>query len=239
MTDKIALAELYHSVKGEGLYTGTPMTFVRLAGCSVGKPMRDDFAAQEPRLAEIFSGEQLANQLPILKFNHPAWMCAAYDGRQFWCDTDFNKMTEATIEEIFDFVYEPRICLTGGEPLMHEEIVQEIIEEAFHRNIHVHIETSGKHFVEKRQGMWIACSPKIGYLSTMLNQADEIKLLVDEGFNINDVPPEVMEHELVWLQPINNEMGIRSENMIRCLELLKEFPKWRLSPQMHKLIGVR
>lgn len=31
------IAELFHSVQGEGVYTGTPMTFIRFTGCSVGK----------------------------------------------------------------------------------------------------------------------------------------------------------------------------------------------------------
>lgn len=239
MSDKIALAEFYHSVKGEGLYTGTPMAFVRLAGCSVGKPMREDFVKEHPELANIFSGKQDEGGLPILKFNHPAWMCTAYDGRQFWCDTDFNKMLEMTVEEIFRDIWEPRLCLTGGEPLMHKEWVQLILDEAWERGKHVHIETSGRHFVEKQSHMWIAVSPKICYLSIMLQQANEIKLLVDENFDINHVPEEVFEHPLVWLQPINNELGLRHDCLQKCLELLKEHSNWRLSPQVHKLIGVR
>lgn len=34
------IAELFVSVQGEGSWTGTPMNFIRFAGCSVGKPYR-------------------------------------------------------------------------------------------------------------------------------------------------------------------------------------------------------
>lgn len=236
---RIALNELYHSVKGEGLWTGTPMCFVRLAGCTVGKPLRDDFALAEPGLATLFSGKQDEKGLPILKMNRPAWQCTTYDGRKFWCDTDFNKWLEMTPDEILSHVYEDRICLTGGEPLMHEEWVDALLALATARGKWIHIETSGTIYRRSERYTWIACAPKLNYLSAMINEADEIKLLVDKDFDINTIPEEVNEHPLVWLQPINNELGIRPDNLHLCLELLRDHPGWRLSPQVHKLIGVR
>lgn len=216
---KLPIAEMFHSVQGEGLYSGTPMTFIRLAGCSVGR-------AGLP-------------EAPVLKTAKTAWQCQTFDGRCFWCDTDFHKYYEAAAEEILDHVTEGHVCVTGGEPLIHQQRIDALFDLCQLREKKMHLETSGTIAWRKPQEVWMTVSPKFGVLTEMIDQANEIKLLVDKDFPIEKVPGAVFKHPLVYVQPINEELKISAENLRLCYKLLGQQPQWRLSIQLHKVLGVR
>jgi organic radical activating enzyme len=216
--NELPIAEEFSSIQGEGFWTGTPMRFVRLAGCSVG-------LYQKARAPNLLTGKQ-------------AWECHTHDGRAFWCDTDFNKRYIRTPEDLLHAITETHLCITGGEPLIHN--LEPLINAAVDRSIHVHIETSGTielPSIWKR--IWYTVSPKLGVLESVVKRADEIKLLVDEHFNLLKIPWFIEQHELVYLQPINGEREINQENVKRCLRILETYPNWRLSLQIQKVIGVR
>jgi 7-carboxy-7-deazaguanine synthase len=224
LTTQFPIAEDFHSLQGEGQWVGTPMHFIRLAGCSVGKPV-----ASLP-----------VSEIPILKTGEPAWLCHTYDGRPFWCDTDFQRRRWMSFDDLLSDTYEEHICLTGGEPLMHLEKVDRFIELANERNIMIHIETSGTIKALYPFGsIWISVSPKQNALPDMLESADEIKLLVDKNFDLTKIPPEVYRHENVYIQPINDELMVSKSNFDFCMHILKLQPNWKLSIQQHKLLGLR
>ncbi|MBC7293149.1 MAG: 7-carboxy-7-deazaguanine synthase QueE, partial [Thermoleophilia bacterium] len=104
----LRVVEIFDSLQGEGWWTGTPMTFVRLAGCN----------APELGLA-----------------------CVR------WCDTreswDVAAGEELTVPEVLARVSLPRVCLTGGEPLLQVDGIAELLAEATRRRLHVHMETNG------------------------------------------------------------------------------------------------
>jgi organic radical activating enzyme len=64
-----------------------------------------------------------------------------------WCDTPSGWALDAgeewEIGEIVDRVHLPRLCLTGGEPLLQVEGLTEVVAEAHRREIRVHLETNG------------------------------------------------------------------------------------------------
>lgn len=227
--------EVYRSLKifirckGEGRYVGTPMHFIRLAGCSVG---HNPTLGREPAPLET---------LPILKTGNVAWMCSTYDGRAFWCDTDFHLDHWSSFTDLLDSTWENHICLTGGEPLMHEDKLHTFIEEASDRGVRVHIETSGTIEVvfDPQYAVWISVSPKLHALSEMIEIADEIKLLVDDAFDLEKVPAIIRNHALVYVQPINDELMVSKHNFDLCMDILRAMPNWRLSVQQHKLLGLR
>lgn len=177
--------------------------------------------------------------IPILKTNAPAWQCHTYDGREFWCDTDFHLKSWDNFAQLLDETWEKHICLTGGEPLMHLEKVKRFIEEANERDIQTHIETSGTIGFFPSDGTWLSVSPKLNVLDSMIECADEIKLLVDEHFDIATVPLAVRSHELVYIQPINLENDINWMNVTRCKDILRIMSNWHLSIQLHKILKVR
>jgi len=103
----------------------------------------------------------------------------------------------------------------------------------------IHIETSGTIWWEKPEtGVHLTVSPKLGCKEGMIRQADEIKLLVDSDFDPLKLP-QIPEWQRVFIQPVNGMMAVDRQNLKKCLDLLKIYPHWRLSTQLHKLIGVR
>ncbi len=221
---KYPIAEIFTSLQGEGLYTGTMMTFIRLAGCSVGKPRK---------------GENSAEGLPEYIES-----CRTWDGRPFLCDTDFRTKEVLGPEQILEHVGQgvERICLTGGEPLNHD--LEPLVVQAAEGGLTVHVETSGT--VELPDWAfdliprpWITASPKYGMLPAVLGRADEIKLLVDERFSLERARALVGSHPLIYLQPVNAEHELDRANVDRCLSLLVREPRWRMSTQSHKIWGMR
>lgn len=230
---RYAISEIFTSPQGEGLFSGTLMTFVRLAGCSVGKKIGPGVLG-----------------LPVYTEE-----CTTWDGRKFLCDTDFRPKETLTAEEILARVPEGvrHVCITGGEPMTRELVpLFEAIYDKHPRYADqsmVHLETSGTIFKPDvfswmgrggyRPALWITVSPKFGALPECIKSADEIKLLVDEQFDLEKAKQLVGEHELVFLQPVNDEHSLIQANVERCLNVQKQMPSWRLSLQLHKVMGVR
>jgi len=252
MSRKYPISEIFTSPQGEGLYAGALMTFVRFAGCTVGHKATD---AEKEKFLMLEDPESKRKNLPVMANYVPyRETCTLYDGRQFCCDTDFRPKQFLTSEEILAQVPEgvDRICITGGEPLMHD--LSEFIELIFRTNKDAHIETSGSVSIQKSiptftalnlinesvMGfIWLTVSPKLGVLPEMVGVANEVKLLIDENFDEAKLPGEIAEHKLVWIQPINFEHSVNVTNLQQCISLQQKHKHWRISNQSHKMWGVR
>ncbi len=222
----LPIAEHFHSLQGEGYWIGTPMYFVRLAGCNVGK--HPEHVTWEIGMDRNF---------PILRTGHPAYLCHTYDDRPFWCDTDFHHGDPMSVDWLLNETWEQHICITGGEPLLHAAKLQDFAHECNARGIHLHIESSGT--IKELIGGWLTISPKQGFFEDMIDWADEIKLLVDKDFKLSTVPDCIKQHNLVYVQPINHELSIDMSNFKLCMEVLRARPDWKLSIQQHKQLGLR
>jgi organic radical activating enzyme len=206
------------------------MTFIRFAGCNVGTPYTPE--------------ERRQNGLKIYQEK-----CTAWNGQQFPCDTNYKMAQKMSIEAIVATVGAPRVCLTGGEPMMHDlgPLVRALIEQG----TKVHIETSGTKPLRELmkldinsgpQMLWVCVSPKGGFLPENIDIADEVKVLVDDSFDENlflTLFVDAIADDKVWIQPINDEYNLRNENVKRCLDLQKKYPNLKLSIQLHKILGVR
>jgi 7-carboxy-7-deazaguanine synthase len=229
----LPVAETFESPQGEGVHAGRLMQFIRLAGCSVGKP---------------FANKEEANKLHQLHDYQEK--CTTYDGRNFCCDTNYKMSKRMSTRQVGDLTKDNNldtICLTGGEPLMHKNIAAFLAELHFTENIpYVHIETSGTipisvtTSIRQSAYLWFAVAPKMGYLDEWSSYANEIKLLVDEAFDWNKVPDSIkrVTHK-VFLQPINYEHSINYKNLDLCLRLQRQHTDLRISAQIHKSWGVR
>jgi organic radical activating enzyme len=237
---KIPLAERFHSIQGEGFWTGTSMHFIRLPGCTVGVPTAD---------APMLTGPE----------KKAAWRCTAFSGEAFWCDTDFHRYLEEESEAIFKDTHERHICLTGGEPLMHRKVVDFFRTQCQIQNIQLHIETSGTidmwweadlhpltaHGSNDKRDPWLTVSPKKGWTPYMIRFAAEVKLLVHPSFDEASLDSMFRNHTRVYLSPINNigSGGLYHPDsgaaLDRCFELLRLHPDWKLSVQLHKYLSVR
>ena len=236
----LPIAETFHSLQGEGTYVGTPMHFIRLAGCPVGKKatVEYEFGGQPPPTPAH------AAALPI----YPSY-CKTWDGRFFPCDTDFSCHTYKTVDELIGETWEKHICLTGGEPLIHQQnlISSGFFQQAFQKKIQIHIETSGTILLDPKlyndSRLWLTVAPKWECKPQMLEYADEIKLLIDEGWDElkwEQLSGPVVTHtENIFVSPINGEKEINQENVGLALVVLRSHPTWRLSCQLHKLLGLQ
>lgn len=246
-TSSFPISEIFTSVQGEGVYCGTMMTFIRLAGCTVGKPFNKEryeveFKPRSEGLTTMVDKARLnMGRLPIY-----TEQCTLYDGRKFACDTDYRVKTRMTTEVIMAHIPKNirHICISGGEPFMHnlDELYMSIPDSTM-----LHIETSGTipiktAFVDNwditgdRNFLWITVSPKYGILPEMIERANEIKLLVDEHFDPDKLPKGVLDHEAVFIQPINFEHTVNPANVKLCMEWQKKFPQFRVSLQLHKVL---
>lgn len=215
------VAEIFTAPQGEGAHVGRAMTFVRLAGCTVGKPYTPE--------------ERLQQSLHVYQER-----CTDWQGNHFACDTNYKKAASLSAQDIIEETIKSgtsRLLLTGGEPLMHN--IEPLLMMAKDSMVSVHVETSGT--IEKALvGAYVAVSPKFGCLDSMLHRADEIKVLVGDNF---DEQKFVQKYEgrfhKTFIQPVNFEHLLHDEHVRKCIELQSRYPRLRLSIQLHKVIGTR
>lgn len=135
----------------------------------------------------------------------------------------------------------PVVVLTGGEPGLQ---VDEALVEALHgAGYRVHIETNGT--VPLPEGIdWVTLSPKEdvaewkGEGRVVLEKADELKVIYAEG----DDPVRWAKFPATWhfLQPcdIAGDPAQNRRNTEATVAYILQHPKWRLSLQTHKLLGI-
>lgn len=175
-----------------------------------------------------------------------------------WCDTTDSWDLEAgeamEVDAVVRRVRLPRLCLTGGEPLLQVDGVVEVVTAARARGIRVHLETngtidppragSGAGRLEEEAGIgfdWTVVSPKPpDYLVApgWEGLVDELKLVADEHLTAAVAERLAAAHPgaVVSIQP---EHGSGRQAVDRALALVMSHPDWRLSLQMHKHLGLR
>jgi len=157
-----------------------------------------------------------------------------------FCDTDFNSGTEMPVGQIVSLIkqYPCRwIVWTGGEPTLQltDTILTYFKKEGYLQAI----ESNGHHALSPLLD-YTVISPKgnPGYAREINAEADEIRLPVQAG----DAIPEIEALPgagFYFLSPVfkPDETETRA-NIAYCVELIKQNPTWRLSVQIHKLIGI-
>ena len=205
-----AVKEIYYTLQGEGANTGRPAVFLRFAGCNLWTGREEDRSTA---------------------------MC------QF-CDTDFfgtdgpgggkfetaPSLAEGVVNAWPGGDGRFVVC-TGGEPVLQLDTT---ILDALHTDdFEIAVETNGTLPVPQEVD-WVCVSPKAG---TPLKQCsgDELKLVYPQiGCEPRDF--EHLAFTSFFLQPMD---GPRlEENTERAIAFCKAHPRWRLSIQMHKLLGM-
>lgn len=245
------VAEIFNSIQGEGQWSGTPMTFIRLAGCNVGQYPRDLKEIIQLRGAGETPFERkdpLDPEGGAISCRHS--ICESFDGARFMCDTDYHsvmKLELADLAKLSPIYLLPHVCLTGGEPFMHDldPLIAALEEDYASR---VHIETSGTLPISDdiaRSDTWITCSPKKGFLPENVGKIDEWKFIFRDHESLVKIRAFIDDilgcsEEIIWLTPINNLHSIDLKEAQRCVEwIMVEEPTWRLNLQIHKLLEMR
>lgn len=206
--------EIYYTLQGEGAQTGRAAVFCRFAGCN------------------LWTGREADRAQAVCNF----------------CDTDFVGTDGpgggrfATAPELARAVSDtwraggartgrPLVVCTGGEPLLQ---LDEALVEAFHQEgLEVAIETNGT-LLPPPGVDWVCVSPKAGSV-TVLRAGHELKLVYPQP----GAEPELFEQlpfSHFFLQP--KDGPDRQQNTQRAIQYCLRHPRWRLSLQTHKLLGI-
>jgi len=204
--------ELFYTLQGEGRQTGRAAVFCRFAGCN------------------LWSGREEDRARAVCQF----------------CDTDFvgtdgpGGGTFATAEDLATAALavwggggpgKPFVVCTGGEPLLQ---LDGPLIAAFHdRGFDVAIETNGT--IEVPAGIdWVCVSPK-ARAKLVVPRGDELKLIYpQQGAEPERYQDLAFDH--FYLQPMDGPT--REENTRAAVAYCLRHPRWRLSLQTHKYLGI-
>jgi 7-carboxy-7-deazaguanine synthase len=206
-----AVKECFLTLQGEGVQSGRRAVFLRFAGCNLWTGRETDRAAAQCR----------------------------------FCDTDFvgidgeggGKFGSADalatqVERMWGGGGEQRlVVITGGEPMLQ---LDEALLKALHgRGFRVAAETNGT--IAAVRGLdWICVSPKAG-TKVVQRRGDELKLVwPQEGIDPAELEKWSFDHFLV--QPMDCDE--REKALEAAIRLAMERPRWRLSLQAHKVVGL-
>jgi 7-carboxy-7-deazaguanine synthase (Cx14CxxC type) len=206
-----AVKEIFLTLQGEGGQAGRPAVFCRFAGCNLWSGREEDRA----------------------------------DAVCTFCDTDFVGMDgpgggrfadaaqlAAAIEAAWRGGAEHRLAvLTGGEPLLQ---VDRALLEALHaRGFAVALETNGT--LEAPAGVdWICVSPKAD-APLVQTRGQELKLVFPQP-GVDPARFEGLDFERFLLQPMDGPD--RAANTAAAIAYCLAHPRWRLSVQTHKYLGI-
>lgn len=156
-----------------------------------------------------------------------------------FCDTDFADGKEMSVQQILDEIgrFGCRwIIWTGGEPTL--QLTDEIVAFFKSKGFMQAIETNGTRRVPVGID-YITCSPKQNFekIKTIIPEVDELRFPVANG----DELPEITilpKSKKYLLSPIFDGQRVIKQNVDYCVGYIKRNPRWALSLQIHKLIGI-
>ena len=210
-----AVKEIYYTLQGEGAQAGRPAVFCRFAGCN------------------LWSGRESDRAKAVCKF----------------CDTDFvgtdgtngGEYTDAKMVARAVAAAWPKsdrhgaqkfVVCTGGEPLLHLDA--SLVRALHDLDFTVAIETNGTRPVPAGID-WVCMSPKAG-TSPVVHSGDELKFVFPQT-GLNPEHFENFDFKHFFLQPMDGP-HVRA-NVDRAVQYCLNHPRWRLSVQQHKLLGLR
>ncbi|MGI8570734.1 MAG: 7-carboxy-7-deazaguanine synthase [Methylocella sp.] len=208
---KYAVKEIFLTLQGEGANAGRAAVFCRFAGCN------------------LWSGQEKDRSSATCGF----------------CDTDFVGMDgtgggsfvdaaalATAIENVWAGGKENRfVVFTGGEPLL--QLDEALIAAVHARRFDAAVETNGT--LPPPLGLdWICVSPKAG-APLVANSGSELKLVFpQQGLTPEDLSGLAFSN--FWLQPMDG--CDLAANTAAAIAYCLDHPRWRLSLQTHKFIGM-
>ena len=207
-----SVKEMFHTLQGEGTHAGRPAVFCRFAGCN------------------LWTGREQDRSTAICQF----------------CDTDFVgtdgtnggkfESAQALAQAIASFwpaadTAHRFVVLTGGEPLLQ---VDDALVQALHA-LHFEIAVESNGTVLPPAGIdWLCISPKAGS-QRMVNQGQELKLVYPQ-VGADPAQFETLAFDHFYLQPMDGPNA--AANTAAAVAYCQTHPRWKLSLQTHKLIGI-
>lgn len=207
-----AVKEIFLTLQGEGARSGRRAVFCRFVGCN------------------LWTGREVDRAKAVCRF----------------CDTDFvgtdgtlgGKYADAAtlaaaIARSWGEARDRRyVVLTGGEPML--QVDRALIDALHGEGFTIAIETNGTLPVPRAID-WICVSPKAGS-ELVQTSGDELKLVWPQpGSDVERLAGLDFAHRLI--QPLDDANA--AGNVRACIELVMRDPRWQLSLQTHKHLGLR
>ncbi len=216
-----SVKEIIYTLQGEGAQSGRAAVFCRFAGCNlwsghdadrgeaVCRFCDTDFVGTDgPNGGEFAGAAELANAV----------------ARQW-------RSVEHIRRGLIPDAPRPLVVCTGGEPLLQMDAS---LIDAFHaRGFEIAIETNGT--LPLPIGIdWSCVSPKAG--STLrLVAGDELKLIYPQP-GAEPEQFEQLDFRHFFLQPMDGPELVRNTRL--AVEYCLAHPRWRISLQTHKILGI-
>ena len=207
-----AVKEMFLTLQGEGVQAGRRAVFVRFAGCNLWSGREQDRASAICRFCDTdFVG---VDGLGGGRFADAAALVAAVES--FWGTTRDQRF----------------VVLTGGEPMLQ---VDDALVEALHAaGFFIAIESNGT--IAAHPGIdWVCISPKAGS-QVVQRSGQELKLVWPQA-GIDPAEVEGWDFANHLLQPLDDPRA--EANREACIAMVMERPRWRLTLQTHKMLGLR
>ena len=206
-----AVKELFRTLQGEGAQAGRAAVFCRFSGCN------------------LWSGREQDRASAVCNF----------------CDTDFVgvdgegggkfETAQALAETIAatwgDETERRYVVFTGGEPLLQldDALISAVHAQTFEIAVDTNRTLSAPAGID-----WICVSPKAG-ADFVQRRGSELKLVWPQpGFDLDELAR--LDFQNFFLQPMDGPNRIANTDAIVAACLAN--PRWRLSLQTHKLIGI-
>lgn len=213
-----SVKEIFYTLQGEGAQTGRASVFCRFSGCN------------------LWSGLEKDRHKTVCSFCDTDFVGVGGEGggkfvdARHLADAIINTWPQAEKGHSRD--HTPYVVFTGGEPFL--QLDEELIKLLHDAGFEVAVETNGT--IEAPQGIdWICVSPKqLDNLKQI--SGNELKLL----FPLSELPPdkfETLAFEHFFLQAVDE--GDANDHTQDVIQYCMEHPKWRLSLQTHKLLGLK
>lgn len=206
-----SVKEIFLTLQGEGRQAGRKAVFLRFSGCN------------------LWSGREEDRATAICRF----------------CDTDFvgtdgegggkfesaDMLAEAVATKWQGLIEQRLVVITGGEPLL--QLDADLISALKHRSFEIAVETNGT--IAAPAGIdWLCVSPKAGSV-TLQRQGDELKLIWPQAGSDWQMMQD-WDFSYFLVQPMDGPDIL--PNRQACVDFVLANPKWRLSVQTHKWLGI-
>ncbi len=214
--------EIFYTLQGEGANAGRPAVFVRFAGCNLWSGREADRAGARCRFCDTdflgmdgpgggrYKAAELADRV-----------ASAWPGSRELAGENVDPADPGR----------PFVVCTGGEPLL--QVDAELVAAFKDRGFEVAIETNGS--IAVPPGIdWVCVSPKAG-AETIVREGDELKFVFPQS-GADPASFERWEFRHFFLQPMDGPERVRNTEL--AIGYCLTHPRWRLSVQMHKVIGL-
>jgi 7-carboxy-7-deazaguanine synthase (Cx14CxxC type) len=204
--------EIFYTLQGEGANSGKAAVFCRFSGCN------------------LWTGREEDRSRAVCQFCDTDFVGVGPDGGRF---ADAESLASAVARAWRGDDADSRfVVCTGGEPLL--QVDEELVDALHAEGFTVAVETNGTRNAPASLD-WVCVSPKAG-APVVQTSGNELKLVFPQPAAM---PPlfETLDFEHFFLQPMDGPAV--EKNTRQAIEYCMAHPRWRLSLQTHKAVGIR